>query len=306
MVTKRVVLLLGVALLGAMLVIGAVGVTHPIGAERAAPRQLSDRALSVIGPLDPNARVKPQDLQCNVKVPWGLAQCGSQASSCKNCHEVKGEDAVNAKGDWHVAHAFGDFCEFCHGGNVQAADKGAAHQGMVQPLADVKTNCSSCHAEDYQTRAEKYATVLGVTVGAGGSGSAQPPAASSAPSQSASQQPVQPAASQPTAAQSLPAAAPSSNEIVDYVAAYRVTTPPPPNTATAIVTLLLVVTVIGGGALVVWNEWRLHAKQRRPMSPAPVIATDERSRELAQIVPILEKMDAQALRGLHTFLSSRH
>ena len=26
------------------------------------------------------------------------AQCGSQASSCKNCHEVQGQDPVNADG----------------------------------------------------------------------------------------------------------------------------------------------------------------------------------------------------------------
>ena len=74
-------------------------------------------------------------LQCGIKVANGLAQCGSAASSCKNCHEVKGEDAVNAKGDWHTQHAFGDFCEFCHAGNVQAADKTAAHQGLVANLA---------------------------------------------------------------------------------------------------------------------------------------------------------------------------
>jgi hypothetical protein len=301
MVTKRVVLLLSVALLGTMLVVGA---------ERAALRQFSDHALSIISAVDPNARVWPEDLNCNVKIGWGLAQCGSQASSCKNCHEVKGEDSVNAKGDWHVSHAFGDFCEFCHSGNVQATDKAAAHEGMVQPLADVKTNCSSCHTDDYQAKAEKYATALGVTVGASGSGSTQPPAAPSAPSQSELQQPAQPAASQPaaaqpTAAQSIPAAAPSSNETVDYVAQYKVTQPPPPNTATIIISLLLVVVVVGGGAFVVWNEWRLHSKKRRPMSPAPVAATDERSLELAQLQPLLDKLDAQALRGLRTLLSNR-
>jgi hypothetical protein len=138
------------------------------------------------------ARNQPQNLQCNVKVGWGLAQCGSQASSCKNCHEVKGEDSVNAKGDWHISHAFGDFCEFCHAGNVQAADKAAAHEGLVEPLGDVKANCSSCHADDYQSGAEKYATALGVTVGASNT---KPPAASSG----SSQPPSQPPASQPPA-----------------------------------------------------------------------------------------------------------
>ncbi|HUH96366.1 MAG TPA: hypothetical protein VLZ89_03350, partial [Anaerolineales bacterium] len=46
------------------------------------------------------------------------AQCGSQASSCKNCHEVQGKKPVNNDGTaWHTSHAFGDFCYICHGGN---------------------------------------------------------------------------------------------------------------------------------------------------------------------------------------------
>ena len=65
------------------------------------------------------------------------AQCGSQASSCKNCHEVQGQDPVNSDGtEWHQSHAFGDFCYICHGGNQQATDKDAAHQGMEDPLSD--------------------------------------------------------------------------------------------------------------------------------------------------------------------------
>src|SRR5512142_1526808 len=63
------------------------------------------------------------------------AQCGSQASSCKNCHEVQGQDPVSAKGDWHAQHQFGDFCANCHAGNTQATDKAAAHTGMVAPLS---------------------------------------------------------------------------------------------------------------------------------------------------------------------------
>jgi hypothetical protein len=94
------------------------------------------------------------------------AQCGSQASSCKNCHEVQGQDPVNADGTgWHQSHAFGDFCYICHGGNQQATDETAAHQGMVSPLADVKASCQQCHAADLDARAKVYADILGVTVG---------------------------------------------------------------------------------------------------------------------------------------------
>jgi hypothetical protein len=105
------------------------------------------------------------------------AQCGSQASSCKNCHEVQGELPVNADGTgWHQSHAFGDFCYICHAGNNQAKDKTAAHEGMVAPLSDVQAACQQCHVADLQERAQVYATSLGVEVG---SGSAAPAAAGS-------------------------------------------------------------------------------------------------------------------------------
>ena len=94
------------------------------------------------------------------------AQCGSQASSCKNCHEVQGELPVNADGTgWHQSHAFGDFCYICHAGNNQAKDKTAAHEGMVAPLSDVKAACQQCHVADLHERAQVYASALGVEIG---------------------------------------------------------------------------------------------------------------------------------------------
>lgn len=100
------------------------------------------------------------------------AQCGSQASSCKNCHEVQGEMPVNADGTgWHQSHAFGDFCYICHAGNQQATDAAAAHEGMVPPLSDVNAACQQCHVADLDDRAQVYATALGVEVGAGSSSS---------------------------------------------------------------------------------------------------------------------------------------
>jgi hypothetical protein len=71
------------------------------------------------------------------------AQCGSQASSCKNCHETQAKDPVNNDGTaWHTQHAFGDFCYLCHAGNNQATDETAAHTGMVNPLADIVASCA--------------------------------------------------------------------------------------------------------------------------------------------------------------------
>jgi hypothetical protein len=93
------------------------------------------------------------------------AQCGSQASSCKNCHETQAEMPVNADGtSWHQSHAFGDFCYICHAGNNQATDKATAHTGMVAPMSDVKASCQQCHAEDLDARAQVYASTLGVTL----------------------------------------------------------------------------------------------------------------------------------------------
>lgn len=94
------------------------------------------------------------------------AQCGSQASSCKNCHEVQAELPVNADGTgWHQSHAFGDFCYLCHAGNNQATDKAAAHEGMVAPLSDINAACQQCHVADLNERAQVYADTLGVTLG---------------------------------------------------------------------------------------------------------------------------------------------
>jgi hypothetical protein len=96
------------------------------------------------------------------------AQCGSQASSCKNCHETQAQMPVNADGtQWHQSHAFGDFCYICHGGNNQATDKTAAHEGMVAPLSDIQASCQQCHVADLTERAQVYATILGVDIGSG-------------------------------------------------------------------------------------------------------------------------------------------
>ncbi len=109
------------------------------------------------------------------------AQCGSQASSCKNCHETQGQMPVNTSGEWHTAHAFGDFCEFCHAGNVQATEKDEAHAGLVAPLSDVKASCQSCHPDDYMEQAQSYASILGVEIGSGGSSGDSDPGSSGGP-----------------------------------------------------------------------------------------------------------------------------
>jgi hypothetical protein len=311
---KRVALyLFGVAMLVGLAIVA-------IGTRPTAARTFSPAALSIISGPDAHAQVSPFDLKCNIRVPGGLAQCGSQASSCKNCHEIKGEDPVNAKGDWHTQHTFSDFCEFCHGGNVQATDKAAAHQGLVTPLGDVKANCSSCHADNYQPYAEKYASALGVKVGSG-SGGAQPPSQPPSAQQPASQPPAQQPPAQ-TALQTAPKPAPaapskSSDEIVDY-------TQPGDGISAGnlIVGALLVITVIGGGVFVYWNEKRLR-RLAVPKSTEGYVTfetgsvtapsgemiaaepTGEMSPELAKLLPVLRSLDPRTLRALRIILSDR-
>jgi hypothetical protein len=98
------------------------------------------------------------------------AQCGSSASSCKSCHETQGEYPVNTSGEWHTQHAFGDFCEFCHAGNVQAKEKDAAHQGLVDPMGDVAASCQGCHPQDLDERSQIYASTLGIDLSTPSSG----------------------------------------------------------------------------------------------------------------------------------------
>lgn len=105
--------------------------------------------------------------------------CGAGASSCKSCHKVK--MPVNSKGDYHVEHAFGDFCVFCHSGNTAAPDQEEAHQGMVKPLADLQKSCAACHPDDYEKLAEGYGAASASTIGSGPEASASTEEASALP-----------------------------------------------------------------------------------------------------------------------------
>ena len=183
------------------------------------------------------------------------AQCGSQASSCKNCHEVQAEMPVNADGTgWHQSHAFGDFCYICHAGNNQATDKAAAHDGMVAPLSDVQAACQQCHVADLDARAQVYADALGVTVGSGSAPQA-PAGADAAPVA------VDSAASVPTSN--------SCNEVVvddpnaiDYAANYEeiVLGKKPINWGNNILLGMIGVMLVGGGGFVVTREKLINVK----------------------------------------------
>ena len=185
------------------------------------------------------------------------AQCGSQASSCKNCHEVQGQDPVNNDGKpWHTSHAFGDFCYICHAGNQQATDKVAAHTGMVSPLSDIKASCAQCHPNDLQARAQVYASILGVDISAGGSTSSSPTTASTATPAPAGQSsaPSGPA----SAAVVAPVATLDANDpnLVDYVKRYdeNVLGIHPTNWGNIILMVMIGLLLVGGGGFVITRE----------------------------------------------------
>jgi len=182
------------------------------------------------------------------------AQCGSQASSCKNCHEVQGQLSVNADGTgWHQSHAFGDFCYICHAGNNQAKDVAAAHEGMVDPLSDVAASCQQCHVADLDARAQVYASALGVEIGSG----------SGAPASGESE-------AVPVSAESVPVVVSNQcNEVVvddpnvvNYAANYDaiVLGKKPVNWGNMILIGMIGLMVVGGGGFVVTREKFIHVK----------------------------------------------
>jgi hypothetical protein len=178
------------------------------------------------------------------------AQCGSQASSCKNCHEVQGKDSVNNDGSaWHPSHAFGDFCYICHGGNQQATEKDAAHAGMVPPLSDIKASCQQCHPNDLETRAQTYATILNVELGSGtaSTGTGTEPASITAT----------PVSNGPTISDPMTTKLDVDDpNLVDYAQRYDeiVLGRRPVNWGNVILIVMIGVLVVGGGGFVIANE----------------------------------------------------
>jgi hypothetical protein len=221
------------------------------------------------------------------------AQCGSQASSCKNCHEVQGLDPVNSDGTaWHQSHAFGDFCYICHAGNNQAADPSAAHTAMVSPLADVQASCQQCHPNDLQARAEVYASALGQEIGM----AAEPTAAT---------------ASTPAPVEGAPAPGPEPLELqqagvmpgdpnlVDYVDRYNedVLGQEPTNWGNLILIAMIAAMTLGGGYLVVHREGlvRISIKDMRPVG-------DEFPADVVEMVPGIARLKPAARRSLRRLL----
>lgn len=178
------------------------------------------------------------------------AQCGSQASSCKNCHEAQAEMPVNADGTgWHQSHAFGDFCYICHAGNNQATDITAAHEGMVAPLSDVQASCQQCHVADLDTRAQVYAATLGVEID---SGSLAPASSGDNAAVPVAVNPIQSAVSN----QSCNEIVVDDPNAVNYAQNYDeiVLGKKPINWGNSILMMMIGLMVVGGGGFVITRE----------------------------------------------------
>ncbi len=220
------------------------------------------------------------------------AQCGSQASSCKNCHEVQGQDPVNNDGtEWHSAHAFGDFCYICHAGNNQVMDETEAHTGMVAPLYDIQASCQQCHPNDLEALAQVYADILGVDIGSGG------PAASST------------GAGGPTAGAVLlnPVSAPVGSELViddanliNFVQRYEeiVLGKKPVNPGNIILFVLIGLIALGGAGFILYYE--LYKKPKLQ----PVLQTNAYPADVIDLLPALSRLKPQSRKSLKGILEN--
>jgi hypothetical protein len=223
------------------------------------------------------------------------AQCGSQASSCKNCHEAQAEMPVNADGTgWHQSHAFGDFCYICHAGNNQATDKAAAHEGMVAPLADVQAACQQCHVADLTERAQVYATTLGVTIGSGssapvsgGGSDAAPVVAEPAPSVASTQSCNELVVDDPNA--------------VNYAQNYDeiVLGKKPINFGNSILMVMIGLMVVGGGGYVITREKLVNVSFGDTRK-----AEGEYPADVVEMLPQIAGLKSQARKSLKNVLDN--
>ena len=231
-----------------------------------------------------------------------MAQCGSQASSCKNCHETQGQDSVNNDGtDWHTQHTQIDACVNCHAGNPQSTDKTQSHSGMVPWNSDIRAGCASCHPDDYSQLAEQYATALGVVIGAGGTtpagGTPQPTVA-----------PTEPPENTSTGAGSV-IIEPGT---VDYVQQYNETVlgEHPINWGNVILVVMILAILLGGGIFIYWNERRRKGLPgffpQKPVKPAegviPVV--EGYTSEVTELLPLIAKLNPVGLHALKRILTN--
>jgi len=231
------------------------------------------------------------------------AQCGSQASSCKNCHETQGNDPVNNDGTaWHTQHQQIDACVSCHAGNPQSTDADQSHAGMVPWNSDVKAGCFACHPDDYMPLAQEYATTLGVTLDDAGT----------APSGAE----TQPTAVVTTTVETAPSGGGmviSEPGTIDYVQQYEETVlgESTINWGNVVVILMILGLIFGGGAFIYWNERRLRGlkgfyspKSTEILSGTQAPIVEGYSTEVTELLPLLAKLNPVGRHALKRILTN--
>ncbi len=229
------------------------------------------------------------------------AQCGSQASSCKDCHETQGLDPVNNDGTaWHTQHAQIDACVSCHAGNPQSTDKDQSHAGMVPWESDVKAGCAMCHPDDYTQLAQGYATTLGVTLGEGGT---VPPAGTTPePSAMITEEPAPPEG----------AIVISQPETIDYVQQYDETVlgEVSINWGNVILVVMILGILLGGGAFVYWNERRrkglkgFYTKKAAQPVEGAVPVVEGYATDVTELLPLIARLNPVGLHALKRLLAN--
>jgi hypothetical protein len=233
------------------------------------------------------------------------AQCGSQASSCKNCHETQGKDPVNNDGTaWHSEHAQIDACVSCHAGNPQSSDETQAHAGMEAWYSDVKAGCASCHPDDYMQLAQKYATTLGVTLGSAG-----PTQAATTPQATS----VTTATVGTTSDGGGAGMVVSQPGTIDYVQQYNQTVlgQHPINWGNVILVVMILGLLFGGGTFVYWNERRRRglqglftSKKAGAAAEGVVPEVEGYSRQVSELLPLIAQLNPMGLHALKRLLAN--
>ncbi|HKZ44148.1 MAG TPA: hypothetical protein VJZ78_03825 [Anaerolineales bacterium] len=221
------------------------------------------------------------------------AQCGSAASSCKNCHEVQGEMPVNNDGTaWHTSHAFGDFCYICHAGNQQSKDETEAHASMVPPLSDIKASCQQCHPDDLQEKAQVYASVLNIEIGSNSA-----PTTSSGGSESSV-----PVENPQTAVSPITTELDYDDpNLVNYIQTYdeAVLGKVPTNWGNVILLVMIGMLVIGGGGFVISNEKLINVTFGDTKK-----ISDEYPSEVVDMLPAISKLNSHSRKSLRKILDN--
>lgn len=265
------------------------------------------------------------------------AQCGSQASSCKTCHETESKMPVNNDGTgWHQSHSFGDFCYICHAGNNQSMVVEEAHTGLVAPLSDPKAACMSCHPADLDARVQVYAAALASGGGAAaGGGSPAAPATTEAPAQPAPAATEAPAEPAPAAAPAVPPAEPPAVEALPPVPVVpgapaapvqpakmvEIANPPPTlsgvgevvnynqrydsvTTVTNPVNWGMIIFLVGIVLLIVIVILLAARSGRRPAKPAAAPVPEGATPEAAALLPQISQLSPAGVAALQRMLQS--